>query len=165
MVDPGHERVLAPGYPLRRLPVRLDQRRPVGVTHKQRHRHRDLAEPAEDRRVLLLAALNNDARAADLSCSSTAGVLPPVPAAQMPAHDVREPVHVLVLRARTQSASISAYRSGPTIAASSSSVIGNPGMPGHSSTSADTRSGCASASPSAAAPPWLHPTIAARRTP
>jgi hypothetical protein len=34
--------------------VRLDQRREVGVADQQRRRHRDLGQPVEDRRVLLL---------------------------------------------------------------------------------------------------------------
>ena len=49
-----HQDQLAAGDACRRGLVRQDQRREVGVADHQRRRHRDLAEPVEHGRVLLL---------------------------------------------------------------------------------------------------------------
>jgi hypothetical protein len=54
VVHARDEDELAAGYPGGGGLVRLDQRREVGIADHQRRRHRDLAEPVEDRRVFLL---------------------------------------------------------------------------------------------------------------
>jgi hypothetical protein len=54
VVHAVHQDQLAAGDPGGRGLVRQDQRREVGVADQQRRRHRDLAEPVEDGRVLLL---------------------------------------------------------------------------------------------------------------
>ena len=157
---PGHEQCTR---------TRVSGRRPAGSTRRaagsRRRRPSARREPRSRPAGRTRAgpparrspAENDDARAAERSCSAPPGVAagrrpdPAMTSASRP-RPRRSGTLVLGLDPRT---------SGPTIAASSSRN-GNPGMPGQSSTSADTRSGCASTSPSAVAPPWLHPTIAVR---